>query len=67
MDGTDIGECSTLDFTRYVFSLVITEGHGESRACGKHKDRCGDPRGIRTWYLCFTYTLVSTERLILVG
>jgi len=36
-------ECSTIDFTRYVVSFVITEVYGETRACGKHRDRCGDP------------------------
>jgi len=43
MDGTDVGEFSTIDFTRYVFSFVITEVYGKTRACGKHRDRCGDP------------------------
>jgi len=42
IDGTDMGECSTIDFTHYVFSFVITEVYGETRACGKHRDRCGD-------------------------
>ena len=50
VDGTDMRECSAIDFTRYLFSLVITEVHWETRACRKHKDRCGDPRGIRTWF-----------------
>ena len=60
-------ECSTIDFTRSVFPLVITEVHWETKACRKHRDRCGEPRGIRTWYLRFTYTPVSTDSLILVG
>jgi len=44
--------------------LFITEAYGETRACGKHRDGCNDPRRIRVWYLFFTYTPVSTFSLI---
>ena len=41
-DGIDGGECSTIDFSRCLF-YVITEVCKGTGACGKQRDRCGDP------------------------
>ena len=62
-DGMHTRECSTIDFSRCLF-LVTPEACWETRACGKHRDGCGDPRRIRIWCLFFTYTPVSTVSLI---
>ena len=62
-DGMDMGECSTIDFSRCLF-FVITEVYEGTRACGKHRGGCGDPRRIRIWYLLLTYIPVSTVSLV---
>jgi len=45
--------------------LVITVVYGGIGKCGKHRDRCGDPWEDQEIVLCFTYTPVSTDSLIL--
>jgi len=65
-DGTDTGECSIKVFTRNVLFFAITGVYGGTGTCGKHRDRCGDPWEDQEVVLCFTYTLVSTDSLILV-
>jgi len=59
-DGMDAGEY----ILPAMFFFVITEVYGGTRACGKHRDGCGDPRRIRMWYFPFTYTPVFTVSLI---
>ena len=56
-DGIDTRECSTIDFSRCLF-FVITGVYEGTKACGKHRDGCGDPSRIGIWYLLFTYTPV---------
>ena len=43
VDGTDKGECPTIDFTCYVFSMLSRECTEEWGHVGKYRDRCGDP------------------------
>jgi len=51
---------------RNVIFFVITGVYGGIGACGKHRDRCGDPWEDQEVVLCFTYTPVFTDSLILV-
>jgi len=44
--------------------FVITRVYEGTKACGKHRDGCGDPSRIGIWYLFFTYTPASTVSLI---
>jgi len=69
MDGTDMGEYSTIDFTRYVFPCYLLW------KCTEKQEHAGNieigvviHRGIKMWYLCFfLYIHLSTDILILVG
>jgi len=57
----EVKELSALDFSRYVFSLLLrkcTVQYERTRSCGKHRDVRGDPTRIRIWYLFFTYAPV---------
>lgn len=55
--GTDMEECPTIDFTHYVFSFVITEVYGVTRACEKHRGGCGDPeRDQDVVFMFYLYT-----------
>ena len=43
--------------------FALTKVHGETRASGKHRDGCGDPRRIQDMVSVF-YTPFSTVTLI---
>jgi len=47
--------------------FVITGVYGRIGTCGKHRNRCGDSWRDQEVVLCFAYTPVSTDSLILVG
>ena len=65
-NGTDTGECSTIDFTRYVFPLLFPECTEERTHVGNTERGVVIYSRIRMWYLWFTYTPVFTVNLILV-
>jgi len=55
-----MGEYSTIDFACYVFPCCLLW------KCAEKQEHAGNieigvviHRGIRMWYLCFTYTLVD--------
>jgi len=55
-----------VSFYPHVLFFVITGVYGGIRTCGKYRDRCGDPWEDQEVVLCFTYTPVFTNSLILV-
>ena len=66
-DGTDIGERSIKVFLRNVLFFVVTGVYGGIGTRGKHRDRSGDPWQDQEVVVCFIYTPVSTDSLILVS
>ena len=58
--GMDTGECSTIYFTSYIFSLLLRRCTEEQWHTGNIEIGVVIHRRVRIWYLCFTYTPVPT-------
>jgi len=65
-NGVDTGECSIIDFTRYVFSSLLRKCKDQQGHAGNIEIGVVIHRRVMVWYLCFTYTPLPTVSLILV-